>query len=282
GASNASCTYTIQSSDGYGSKNYFGYIVDNHGFSSISNPISGTFVIPIYGSQSGNGLTFKGNIKMKGNLTIAAWACGNTLTDSRDSQSYATVKIGTQCWMAANMNVGAMVDVAQDQADNGTIEKYCYDNSTGNCTTYGGLYQWPEALQYNNGVTLTSGSPAGGNIRGICPIGWHIPNDTEFTTLSTYLGGDTVSGGHLKEAGTAHWTTPNTGADNSSGFTGLTTGRRNTSGGTDKLGEYGIYWSTLPQGATAAYELLLRYNTATYLLNNDDRSLGGAVRCLKD
>ena len=109
-----------------------------------------------------------------------------------DNNSYSIVQIGTQVWMAENMNVGVRVGSSQLQTNNGIIEKYCYNDSTENCTKYGGLYQWDEMMQY----VTTQGS------QGICPAGWHLPTDEEWTTLTTYLGNEDVAGGKMKSTGT--------------------------------------------------------------------------------
>lgn len=103
--------------------------------------------------------------------------CGDTLIDPRDGQSYATVQIGNQCWMAENLKVGTMIIGTQEMTDNGIIEKYCYDNDTTNCDIYGGLYQWDEMMNY-------SISPG---VQGLCPDGWHIPTDDEWTILTGFV-----------------------------------------------------------------------------------------------
>ena len=134
--------------------------------------------------------------------------CGDPFTDPRDGQTYNSVQIGTQCWMAENLNIGEMINGSEEMTDNGVIEKYCYDNDPANCETYGGLYQWNEMMEY----TTTPG------VQGICPTDWHLPSDGEWTTLTDFLGGESVAGGKMKETGTVHWRTPNIGATNESGF----------------------------------------------------------------
>jgi len=99
--------------------------------------------------------------------------CVNVPTVNYQDQIYNTVQIGTQCWLHENMNVGTMIPGGQYQVNNDTIEKYCYDNASYNCVTYGGLYQWDEIMGYSN-------EPG---IQGICPPGWHIPTDEEFKQL---------------------------------------------------------------------------------------------------
>lgn len=99
--------------------------------------------------------------------------CGDSITDARDEKKYATVLIGNQCWMAQDLNVGLRINASGDQSDDSIIEKYCYDDLESNCTLWGGLYQWPELMNY----VTTPG------VRGICPMGWHVPTDGEFKVL---------------------------------------------------------------------------------------------------
>ena len=141
--------------------------------------------------------------------------CGEPITDVRDGKLYNTVLIGSQCWMAQNINIGTLISHTHNQKDNGIFEKYCYDGDESNCDTHGGLYQWWEAMQYSEEW----------GAQGICPAGWHLPTLVEFDTLAEYLGGISIAGGKMKETGLAHWKSPNTGATNSSGFTALPGGK---------------------------------------------------------
>ena len=212
-----------------------------------------------------------------------AWVCGLSLIDDRDAQTYNTVQIGTQCWMQKNLNIGTRIDGGNDQIDNSTIEKYCYNNNTTNCNTYGGLYQWNEMMQYvtNEGA------------QGICPTGWHIPTDAEWCTLENEVDVGTVScietgwrgtdaGGNLKETGNTHWHSPNTGATNSSFFTALPGGYRNA-GGTFNVVDYNGYWwgSTEYSGSDTYFRYLYTTN-AQVGRGNDTKAYGFSVRCLRD
>lgn len=100
-----------------------------------------------------------------------------TVTDA-DGNTYGTISLGTQTWLDRNMNVGTRVNGESDQTDNGTLEKYCYDDLEARCTTDGALYQWDEAMQYST----TDGA------QGICPSGYHVPTDNDWKTLEIYLG----------------------------------------------------------------------------------------------
>jgi uncharacterized protein (TIGR02145 family) len=210
-------------------------------------------------------------------------ACGQAVTYA--GESYPIVQIGTQCWFAKNLNVGTMINFsssADNQTNNSTIEKYCYDNDTANCTTYGGLYQWAEAVQYQNGATNdTSPSPAfSGNVKGICPMGWHLPSDGEWSSLETFLGGS-FSGGALKSTSSL-WTSPNYGATNSSGFSALPAGASDTTGSYNTIGISTSFWTSTEFSSILAYGTLLNYNFSFVQGLNDIKFFGRSIRCIRD
>ena len=134
-----------------------------------------------------------------------------------DGNYYSIVTIGDQTWMAENLNTGIQISHDMVSTDNGKIEKYCYDGAKFNCDIYGGLYKWPEAMDYN-----PSDFGETGTTRGVCPVGWHMPTSKEWITMITYLGGFDVAGGKLKSK--ESWFEPNVDATNETGFTGLGTG----------------------------------------------------------
>lgn len=120
----------------------------------------------------------------------AQWQPGDPITDPRDGQTYRTVVIGTQVWMAENLNIGTVIESNGAGAlmkDNGIIEKYCWEDEEGNCDgangtmKRGGFYEWQEAMQYWRGQPPLP-------VQGICPDGWHIPSNAEWNTLLNYLG----------------------------------------------------------------------------------------------
>jgi uncharacterized protein (TIGR02145 family) len=206
--------------------------------------------------------------------------CGSPITYG--GQSYNTVQIGTQCWMAKNLNIGTRIDGSGNQTNNSTIEKYCYGDNTSNCDTYGGLYQWDEMMQY----VTTAGT------QGICPTGWHLPTDAEWKTMEMHLGMSqaqadatgyrgTDEGDKLKEAGTTHWTSLNTGATNSSGFTGLPGGYRGTGGYFYHLTSYARFWSSSENGSDRCLRLL-NDNHAQVARTNLIDAYGISVRCVQD
>ena len=119
-------------------------------------------------------------------------------------------------------------------------------------------------------------------VQGICPTGWHIPTDGEWTVLTTFLGGESVAGGKMKEAGYAHWVSPNTGATNSSGFTALPGGGRDFYGNFYYLTVYGHYWSSSQSDATSAWYRYLYYDGEYVLHYSYGKALGFSGRCLQD
>lgn len=200
-------------------------------------------------------------------------SCGDILIDARDGINYTTVLIGDQCWMAENLNIGQMIYGPVDPSDNGILEKYCYDNNSTNCDTYGGLYQWNEMMQY---ITDTV-------TQGICPIGWHLPTNTEWTILTNYLGGLDIAGGKMKEQGTDHWNSPNTGATNESGFTAIAGGYRHFSAGSfAQMGHSTNYWSSSTWNVNYAWNRIIYTMNNSCSVNHYGKTYGLSVRCIKD
>jgi uncharacterized protein (TIGR02145 family) len=153
---------------------------------------------------------------------------GSTVTDV-EGNVYNTVTIGNQTWMKENLKVtkyrdGTAIGTTTASIPNDSSSKYqwAYNGAESNVSTYGRLYTWYAAT----------------DSRGVCPSGWHLPTNAEWTTLITYLG-ESVAGGKMKEAGTTHWISPNTGATNSSGFTALPGGYRNGSAAFGSMGHSG-------------------------------------------
>jgi uncharacterized protein (TIGR02145 family) len=202
-----------------------------------------------------------------------------------DGNTYNTVGIGSQLWMAENLKTtkyndgtaipNITVDATWDAATTGA---YCdYSNTPANSTTYGRLYNWYAAD--NNAATKVASN--GG--KNVCPVGWHVPSDAEWTTLTTYLGGESVAGGKLKETGTTHWTATDASATNETGFTALPGGSRRASGFYFEFGKYGYWWSSTEYSATGAW-----FRSISYFSTNVSRSsfsykqFGFSVRCLRD
>ena len=206
------------------------------------------------------------------------WACGDTLVDSRDSNEYSTVLIGTQCWMKENLAYLPIVHNNSESLSQGSNSLpsygvYGYNGSdvptakaTYNYSTYGVLYNWYAVSQAS-----------------ICPTNWHVSSHAEWTTLATYLGGKSIAGGKMKETGTTHWTSPNTGADNSSVFTALPAGERFTNGTFNVLRNNAYFWSSSAYYDTDySWLWILKYNNIEAGNGMTDRDCGCSIRCIKD
>jgi len=185
---------------------------------------------------------------------------------------YRTVKIGNQCWLRDNLNVGTMVNGAVNQTNNSVLEKYCHNNSAGNCDTYGGLYQWNEAMQYST----TAGA------QGICPDGWHIPTDAEQNTLDQYLTdpGQTCNANRVSTWGCANAGTKLQ-VGGTSHFEDLLAGLRRVDGVTYGQGMNAFFWSS-SIGDLDAWNRDLNAGYATVFRNHNDQNYGFSVRCLLD
>jgi uncharacterized protein (TIGR02145 family) len=197
----------------------------------------------------------------------------STVTDA-DGNVYHTVNIGTQVWMVENLkttkyNDSTAIPLVTDGVAWATLTTpaYCYysNDSVKYKYPYGALYNW---YAVDSGI--------------LCPAGWHVPTDGEWDTLVSYLGGDSLAGGKLKEAGTAHWVAPNTGADNHSGFTALPGGSHYTNGSFYLNGKYGWLWSSTESSSTEAWHQYLIYNSSTITRVAGSKNLGISVRCIKD
>jgi uncharacterized protein (TIGR02145 family) len=195
---------------------------------------------------------------------LSPGACG-VLRVLYDSKIYHTVKIGDQCWMEENLNIGMMVTGVTAQADNATPEKYCYGDDPLNCALYGGLYQWDEAMQY----VTTPGA------QGLCPSGWHIPTSAEFQTLSASVGGD---GNALKAVGQGFSGGAGT---NTSGFSALLAGYRSALGNFNVLLTNAAFWSST-ENIPNASNLDLNYTDAVVGAFNLTKSNGYSLRCIAD
>jgi uncharacterized protein (TIGR02145 family) len=249
--------------------------IDGTGSGSFTSNVNGltagsyyylrAYAINIAGTAYGNEISFY----TSGAIT--------TVTDA-DGNIYNTVTIGTQVWMASNLKVTKLNDnsAIPQVPDNTTwanlsTPSYCWYNNdaTTNKSTYGALYNW---------YTVNTGK--------LCPIGWHVPTDAEWTILTNYLGGLGVAAGKLKEAGTDHWATPNSDATNSTGFTALPGGNRyvNSLGtGFQSIGSMGSWWSSTVYDLTNTWVKIMVYNYSTLSDRNAyDKRQGNSVRCMKN
>jgi uncharacterized protein (TIGR02145 family) len=189
----------------------------------------------------------------------ASFTCGDILTDPRDSKIYPTVKLGTQCWMAANLDYGSEIISGMVQRDNCTVEKYCFNDIPGNCTSSGGLYTWDELMQYED-------NPAG---QGLCPPGWHVPVENEWNTLFGQYISNGFAGAPLKYTGF-------------SGFNALLDGLRfkYKSWGMDNFAT--LLWSSSSHGSDKAWSHGMNSYNPSVSFYPASRSNAFVARCIKD
>jgi uncharacterized protein (TIGR02145 family) len=196
----------------------------------------------------------------------------DTLTDI-EGNKYKTVIIGNKRWMAENLRVshfmnGDEIPTCSDDKDitKETSPKYSWVFPSVDVAKYGRLYTWY--------VTQDS--------RGVCPIGWRVPNDADWIELSTFLGGDNVSGGLLKDTSLLYWNKPNHGATNSSGFTAYPAGYRQANGEYLVKGYRGYWWSYKEMYYYTAWNTALLYVNS--VVNNMDhlKKNGLSIRCIKN
>jgi uncharacterized protein (TIGR02145 family) len=171
--------------------------------------------------------------------------------DSRDGKTYKTIAIGSQIWMAENLAF---------KADN-----FCwaYNNDEKNVPTYGYLYSWESA-------------------KNACPSGWRLPSDAEWTILTEFTGGDTITGAKLKEAGFSHWLDSIAVATNESGFTALPGGRYERDGKSKYLGHYGHWWTSTDTFTLNAWFRQLNYDFNSVHRDYNTKKTGFSVRCIKN
>ncbi|MFH1160517.1 MAG: PKD-like domain-containing protein [bacterium] len=196
--------------------------------------------------------------------------CGDSVTDIRDNRKYPTVSIGSQCWMAANLNFGSSIAASQLQRDNCINEKYCFNDNPVNCTSFGGLYQWDEVMQY---AEITG-------LQGFCPPGWHIPTETDWNILFSVYISNGFAGNAVKSSGY-------------SGFNAFLSGIRFHTNVwrypiNDPVLRSILYWSSTLRGTTKAWAHGMNEVAADIEYTPSVsfypalRSNGFAVRCLKD
>ena len=204
-------------------------------------------------------------------------------TIDNDENVYNTVIIGTQTWMAENLkttkyNDGTIIPVITDNTtwSNLVSDAYCWYNNDASTykNRYGALYNW---------YAVNTGK--------LCPVDWHVSTYDDYSTLVNYLGGNSIAGGKMKETGTDYWQSPNSGATNESGFTGLPGGWRNIDGvfnsngiQTYPVGSYGYFLTstTVPNTTTSCYVTSLGYNYNSLSYAGDPMQVGMSVRCVKD
>jgi uncharacterized protein (TIGR02145 family) len=238
---------------------------------------SGTVTV----SKSGSIYEITINCKTSDNKAIDSYFKGSlTLYDYSiiadiDGNVYNTITIGAQVWMKENLKATKLNDGTNIPLETNnaiwislTNPAYClYNNdATSYKNIYGALYNW---------FTVETGK--------LCPTGWHVPSDAEWFNLIDFLGGESVAGGKLKGPGNTYWNSPNTGATDEYGFTGLPSGDRiGADGGFYNLKDYAIYWSSDQSSATQAINRVLVFDGTNFRIGYDNKTAGFSVRCVKD
>jgi uncharacterized protein (TIGR02145 family) len=191
------------------------------------------------------------------------------VTDT-EGNIYKTILIGAQVWMAENLastkfNDGTDITWATNINDWNLATNPAYSWYNNITVSYGALYNW---------YAVNSGK--------LCPSGWHVPTDDEWTALSTYLGGSVVAGSKLKETGTVHWQSPNSGATNISGFTALPGGYRYYNGTFNSIKRYGYWWTSTENSTSNAYGRDMYHGYSNLDRISSDKRSGASIRCIKD
>lgn len=207
-------------------------------------------------------------------LTALSSIQAQVVTDY-DGNIYDTVVIGTQTWLKQNLktthyNSGDLIRNVTSAASWAALISgaRCYYNndSLSNDSVYGALYNWYAVASPNN----------------LCPSGWKVPSDADWQAAEAFLGGSLTAGGQMKEAGTLHWTSPNNGATNSTGFTGLPGGMRTPVNPVfQTLAENGLWWTSTTSGSYA-WSTYMWYMNAGIDHNPAPKTYGFSVRCIKD
>jgi len=245
-------------------------------------------------------------------VVSASTSCGIISSDTIKITTKCLPSCGSQVWMTANMNVGTMINGSNDQNNDSQVEKYCYNNTPANCTTYGGLYWWTEAVQVSASFTnaavgtqpwMTCDPCGSGGRQGICPSGYHIPTDLEWsryewcvenniapaggTSLSTFQGTAGLRGSTSSTAGVGaklkanNSNSPAWDGTNASGFTALPTGYSYGVGGFTGLGS-GFFWSATEGLVSGAWYRLLGIGDWRSERQNFFKRNGISVRCLQN
>jgi uncharacterized protein (TIGR02145 family) len=292
--------------------------ITDHGFcwSESENPDIECTIIQFGSRNSTGNFSYTGfNFSCSTTYFVRAFATAGLMTYYGDERSfttpdtlpliitdienniYGTIKIGNQIWMASNLKVtrwpdGTLIPRVEEQADwyefSLYTQAYCwYENYAATGTIHGALYTWPAAMYIMGEDEIGSG-----DIQGVCPDGWHLPDDSEWKELEMYLGMNgtevelekwrgTDEGGKLKHGGTQYWKSPNSGSTDESCFCALPSGWRDGAGYFKNLGTATRFWSSSIRG-DYAWVRQLDYNSSQIYRGTKGLYEGLSVRCVKD
>ncbi|HPS62790.1 MAG TPA: FISUMP domain-containing protein, partial [Bacteroidales bacterium] len=236
------------------------YTGDGITVSPVFNPgLAGASVKTItYSYENANHCRDSANLLIRV-LPVPSFTCGQQLTDVRDGKQYPTVMQGSRCWMQQNLNRGIAISSESPQVNNCQTEKYCYQDNTQKCSTYGGLYQWDEMMDYQ---------PTEG-IQGICPPGWHLPTRQDWQDLFNVLHGQALAGKYLQDPAT-------------NGFTALSGGLNYTNLLWDFEGFATMFWTSTRTGTARALAHGINRVDFSVCDYSSLRSNAFPVRCVKD
>jgi uncharacterized protein (TIGR02145 family) len=191
----------------------------------------------------------------------------------KDLHYYSSIRIGTQTWLAQNLNVGSYTDTSYNQLNNKIFEKYCYNNDYSKCDEGGGLYTWSEMMEYTPSDNYSIGTT-----QGVCPVGWHIPTYKEWETILDYYGGASVAGDSLKVPDNVWRYTPhkpfNIEALEYGEFEGTLRIFNDSS--------YATFYSSTEFSPSEAYYIKLYKDNPSAEFGIIDKSAALAVRCVKN
>ncbi len=221
------------------------------------------FILMIYGSIS---WCMSCDREKSGNTEIIVEE-STPITDY-DGNTYKTVRIGNQVWMAENLKT-------THYSDGTAISTLVYDNNDSNVTKFGRLYTRAAAMR-NSGSSSTNPS----NVQGASPAGWHIPSEAEWMELITNLGGVSAAGGKMKSTGTDYWSTPNSGASNESLLNVLPAGFYRFDGVFMKMGDWAIFLTT--NSSSPITVMTVKYDRSSVAFEAWHPSDVVSVRCVKD
>ncbi|HTX87383.1 MAG TPA: FISUMP domain-containing protein, partial [Bacteroidales bacterium] len=193
------------------------------------------------------------------NSQLSMVNCGSPVTDIRDGKTYPTVQIGTQCWMAANLDYGMPIASSQHQRDNCTPEKYCYNDLPANCQLGTACYQWDELMRYDD----TPG------LQGLCLPAWHVPTEADWNLLFSVYINSGFAGSPLKYSGY-------------SGFNALLTGAKEFNKTWDYNGFAAFFWSSTKWGSDKAWAHGMNDPDPSVSRYPSYRENAISVRCIKD
>jgi uncharacterized protein (TIGR02145 family) len=189
--------------------------------------------------------------------------------NDNDGNTYKTIQIGMQIWMAENLkttkyNDGTAIPLVNDVIAWTELITPGYCWYTNDSVSYGALYNW---------YAVNTGK--------LCPEGWHVPSDADLTVLTNYLGGDTIAGNAQKETGTSHWQSPNTGATNESGYSALPGGLRSNDGTFTSIRKDGYWWSSTESSSVDAFCRDLFYDSGDFARGDSNKKDAFSIRCLQ-